>query len=177
MPSGGVTEPAAQGRMKRGIGVLVAGVVTAIALGACSPPSGNHTIGAKLAPDGRGIQVVFVPCPGQKVISVELVVTNDAVIGDDKDPILWRIEAPGGVAAEKFVVGQTPSGFTSTVPLRAEPPAGQPLGILLDTSLGQTAVGFTVQQLRPDTVFTDGRSLSPEAFRRQAGGQCGGISS
>ena len=162
---------------KRGTGVLLAGVVTAIALGACSPSSGNHTIGAKLAPDGRGIQVVFVPCPGQKVISVELVATNDAVIGDDKDPVLWRIEAPGGVAAEKFVVGQTPSGFTSPVPLRAEPPAGQPLGILLDTSLGQTAVGFTVRQLRPDAVFTDGQSLSPEAFRQQAGGQCGGTSS
>jgi hypothetical protein len=158
------------------IGVLLAGVVTAIALGACSPPSGNHTIGAKLAPDGRGIQVVFVPCPGQKVISVELVVTKDAVIGDERDPVLWRIEAPGGVAAGKFVVGQTPSGFTSTVPLRAEPPAGEPLGILLDSSLGQTAVGFTVQQLRPDTVFTDGQSLSPQAFRQQAGGQCGGPS-
>jgi hypothetical protein len=69
------------------------------------------------------------------------------------------------VAAEKFLVGQTPSGFNSTVPLRAEPPAGAPLGILLDTSLGQTAVGFTVQHLRPDTVFTDGHSLSVEAFR------------
>jgi hypothetical protein len=108
-----------------------------------------HHLGAMLAPDGRGIQVVFVPCPGQKVISVELVVTNDAVIGDDKDPVLWRIEAPAGVAAGTFVVGQTTSGFTSSVPLRAEPPAGQPLGILLDTSLGQTAVGFTVQSCGP----------------------------
>ena len=163
--------------MRRGISVLLACVVAAIALGACSPSSGNHTIGAKLAPDGRGIQVVFVPCPGQKVTSVELVVTNDAVIGDDKDPVLWRIEAPGGVAAEEFVVGQAPPGFNSTVPLRAEPPAGQPLGVLLDTSLGQTAVGFTVKQLRPDAIFTDGQSLSPEAFRQQAGGECGGISS
>ena len=81
------------------------------------------------------------------------------------------------MAAENFVVGQTTPGFTSPVPLRADPPAGQPLGVLLDTSLGQTAVGFRVQQLRPDTVFTDGQSLSPEAFRQQAGGQCGGISS
>jgi hypothetical protein len=56
--------------MKRGIGVLLAGVVAAIALGACSPPSGNHTIGARLARNGRGIEVVFVPCPGQKVTLV-----------------------------------------------------------------------------------------------------------
>jgi hypothetical protein len=164
--------------MTRYIGIVPVVVATVVALSACTPASGNRTIGAKLTPDGRGIQVVFVPCPGQKVISVELVVTKDAVIGDDKDPVMWRIEAaPRGVEAEKFVVGQTPSGFSSSFPLRAEPPAGESLGILLDTSLGQTAVGFTLQHLRPDAVFTDGHSLSPKAFRQRAEGQCGGTSS
>jgi hypothetical protein len=162
------------GRPPRRGAAIGATLVSGALLAACSAPSGNHQIGAVRTPDGQGIEVRVVLCPRQTVSFVELVSTTDAVVGDDKDPVLWKVAAQPPVATDTFVAGQTPAGFRQTVALAAEPQAALSVGFLVGTSLGQTAVGFTPGQLRTDAIWSDGTSLSPQAFQRQAGGHCGG---
>ena len=162
------------GRPPRGRAVIGAALVTGALLAACGAPSGNHEIGALRTADGQGIEVRVVLCPRQAVSFVELVSTTDAVVGDDKDPVLWKVVAQPPVAADTFVAGRTPAGFRQNVALGAAPQAALSVGFLVGTSLGQTAVGFTPGQLRTDAIWSDGASLSPQAFQRQAGGHCGG---
>lgn len=153
---------------------MCAGLVLALALlGACDSFGAERRTAVSSNAAGGGIEVHFVTWPGELVRTVTLLEPRDQIIGDEDDPVLWRISSPDSTLGT-FVVGETPQGFREVVALSDLPPPDLKLGIVIDTSLvfGDFAT-FRLEQLRSDSVLWEGKQASLADFLEGAMEECG----
>lgn len=154
-------------------GVCAGLILSLILLGACDTFGRERRTAISSSATGSGIEVHFVACSVEVVRTVTLLEPRGQIIGDEDDPVLWRISSPGSTL-RTFVVGEVPQGFREVVALGDLPPPDRKLGIVIDTSLrsGDFAT-FRVEQLRGDSVLWEGKQVSLADFLEGAMKECG----
>ena len=146
-----------------------------IGLTSCDPniTRANGALGISVSADGKNIQIQFVLCSDELVNVVELLDHQGGnAIGEDVDPILWKITSSAGSPLESFTVGKIPAGFTEAVPLTREVGDDTSLGVIVESTQGEAVNVFRLSDLRSDRVFSRLKSLSPSEFQEQASGTC-----
>jgi hypothetical protein len=113
-------------------------------------------------------EIIYVPCRGESISSVEIVIPVDNPGGGD-DTVLWRIESTQQSTDEStFVVGgRPPSGFVETVSLARALPTGVALvGIVSTSRASGVAVPFRLAGVREGVIRNyAGRYVKPSDFR------------
>jgi hypothetical protein len=140
----------------------------------CDTYPADNALGVTLASDG-GIIMQYVSCQNELVHSVQLFLNknDDPFIGNKGDELLWGIASEAGSPVDTFIVGDTPAGFTEVTAFSSSLSAGEPLGILLNTTKVEAGSRFRVSDLKPDRIFTAGESLDPLTFKTKAQARCG----
>ena len=113
-------------------------------------------------------------CPEHETpLVVALVMTSDALVGDEDDHTLWQISAEDTAAGELTVdFPEAPSGFDIQTPGPRELPEGELTLYVKWGTIGQ-AVSFVRGDVPEDgSVFTDYGTVSHEEFLDTAQDRC-----
>ena len=128
------------------------------------PPAELHRfLGARSAgTPPRAIEAAFGLCDGEVVTQVQLRLSDPPVANGG---VLWQINSPGSTTT-RFTVGETPNGFSETVPFQEASLPSQYLSIVVRTNneeWPETTVSFRPDGL-PSEVFAsdDGRKTVSE---------------
>ena len=154
-----------------GISVTALLFGVAAVLAACDPQVRTDLVGVRRLPPNR-LEVFYRPCPGELVASVEFLAPEGNIVGDEDETRYWRIESDGA-PTYRFVVGQTPEGFSESVSLRSVPPSDSELAILIDTNLRPSpGVFFQISELKEASVLSGSGYSSLEGFLASDPGDC-----
>jgi hypothetical protein len=144
--------------------------VLTFALVACH---GQQARGVGVELDAQGNVVVLTrTCKRDAVETRVQLLDTKGTRGDGSDDLaLWTISLKAGSGTRRFVVGETPAGYTEDVVFAGLPKDGRLLRIAVESSeLPQgESVLFTVGQLRHDRVLlADGETSEDEFMRGNA---------
>lgn len=144
---------------------LVPAALAVAVLAGCGVLEQVQRVGVSAGTDGTGILVHHVPCPEETLTGITL------ALGDPEEggAILWQVSGAGGQGP--YTVGQTPPGFTESVPLQ-QPPEGAQVTLEIATQHGAvtrtSSLTFDPASLQPDRIFTLGGEKDPATFERDA---------
>ncbi len=131
-------------------------IVISALLPGCDPGNAYQAIGVSRAEGGEA-QIHYVPCPGEVVTDVSVVLPN-GIAGDSNDVVLWATHSDTGSKDSVFAVGSTPPGFTLVVPLDQPLPEATSVTAIVSTDrVNDVTVEYSGNELRTDLVLT-GRS-------------------
>jgi hypothetical protein len=156
--------------------VRMVAIVGLLALSGCDTNPAGLTVG--MEGSGGAIAVVHRSCPGEMVVSVEVVDAHDKNPGAG-DTVLWRISSSGAPLPTLTRVGGSPPGFTTDVSLTLQLRGSSTLSLLLNTRAKPEKSPFTIfmefspGELKTGQILTDeGTYLSPEALASRAAKAC-----
>jgi hypothetical protein len=153
--------------MVRGTGarLVVVATLAVPVLAGCGVLEQVQRVGVSAGSDGSGILVHHVPCPDEILTGITL------GLGDPEEggAVLWQVTGAGGRGP--YTVGETPPGFTESVPFQ-EPPAGAQVTLEIATQQGAvtrtSSLTFDPASLEPDLIFTLGGEKDPATFESDA---------
>jgi hypothetical protein len=124
--------------------------------------------------------VIHYSCPGEMVLSVEVLDAHGDNPGGATDSVLWLISTKDGhVLPESTPVGHAPNGFDTDVPLSGPLPGDSALSLVIvtrakpDSDSFSITMGFKPDDLKDREVMTDqGAFLSPDSFDSRAKQAC-----
>lgn len=148
-------------------------VTVALACGglvACDEVPSQLRIGISSAVRGRGIEIHFMPCDSERVLSVGLLRAHGELVGDQDDEVLWEIQSEEGSQRSVYLVGMTAPGFELVSPLSVESLDPPPVAVKIQTTqIPSTTISFDPRELREGPILVrDGRRISTSDFRAQA---------
>jgi len=149
--------------------VTILAVLTVLALSSCDTIPSRQHLGVEPIPDHQTVQVRYVGCPGERVLTV-------SIVRPDRKPalVLWEIHSRGGGSQTAFEVGKPPPGFSTATALASPlPPRLHLVAIVHTTTFADVIAGFEVSRLREGLVYTgDEKYLSEESFDQRARERC-----
>ena len=159
--------------------------LAAFAMAGCGLLEDAKKVG--VSPEGSGLRIHFVPCPGQAVTRVAMLTNVGTGIStysggdepgdpDDDEIVEWQVAAPSGSSLTEFDVGTTPSGFTEEIRL-AEPVSSYDsvavfVGYSAGGGLAAIQIGFDTENLESGKIYSVDGAVDPAVFRRDALANC-----
>jgi hypothetical protein len=169
-------DPSVAERMTKGLLRLPIAVLATLTLSLCSacvPSAQPGLVG--VSGDSNSIEVWLAPCPGSSVKGLQLFRSYPGW-DPEKDRPLWTARSSVPLATGVPIdVDDLPSGATQSSSIESVLGGGEvALGVSEGTT-GGTGVGYVTfrpSDLSRDTVWLDGRELTPDEFRAATSDSC-----
>lgn len=151
-------------------------VIALVGLVSCDEATSQLRVGLSSSPGGIGIEIRFLTCMSERVVSVALLRKRGELVGDQDDEVLWKIRSSRGSQRSVYRVGATPPGFELIVPVRAESLTPPPLAVKVETTMiPSTTISFDPRDLREGRILVrDGEPVSVADFQAHARRACKG---
>jgi hypothetical protein len=126
--------------------------------------------------DGQPV-AISTPCDGQDVVSVEIVVPEDDIVGDGDDEVLWRAVAryprPTSFATP---IGEAPDGSETTIELEEPLRDDREYSLYMQWHSGEAGavILFRPSLLEPGLLESQRGAMTPQRFLGYAAEGCGG---
>jgi hypothetical protein len=142
-----------------------------ILLGACDQLPKSPGLAVTTSRNGAPFAASISLCEDDRVEAVRVVRSENFVIGDDDDEVLWRIDATTRTSEVLLEYSQVPSGFEQTRP-PAPITAGEKISVVVDAASGDQFESFQPEDLSADVYVSDGVDLTLDDFEAQASAAC-----
>lgn len=145
----------------------VPALVAAVAVTACVPFRGEPVPPIAVVRGDASVEVLYGRCAAERIKSISVQRVDATSGGVVSGPKLWEIESRTGIEADRFTVGETPTGFETTITLEGELPHDRELAITVKTSDFEGSVDVRLSDARPGLVYIDGENLELEEFKNR----------
>jgi hypothetical protein len=138
-------------------------------LGCDDEPASASRIGVRLTQDGS-VEVLLVPCDNERI--TEIVLSDAQVVERTGSDVLWKVT--GRDLPTSFVLGQSPAGARTEIPLQASLDGDTVYSVLVQTSLVEDMlVDFAGDELSKGSVKSQGSdALELTEFMDKARATC-----
>jgi hypothetical protein len=142
-----------------------------IMLSGCIPHVGNSPAPfMAVAREGDRLEMFHFACQDELLHEVTVQRIDEVLAGGVVNgPVLWQVRSTKGVATDRVILGETPSGFEVTVPLNSQLPLDRDISVSMRTSrFEETGVDvFTPSELRSDEVRVYYSEMPRQEFEAQ----------
>ena len=144
---------------------------------ACDPGEPDAGVGVGVG-SGGGIVAYVAICPREAIRRIELLTTEDGVVGNSDDSTLWAIEADEELVDAMFHVrtidiGTTPLGFTEVESLQGELDNDAAMTLSVVSTRSEQLETFRPSGLVTNSIRAEETLKSESEFTADARKECG----
>lgn len=146
----------------RRLRALSFGVIILCLAVSCDPLEPSSGIGATSGQEGQPLILVDL-CAGSIIREVRVVISNDIVVGNEDDEVLWSLRPKSSVRSARIPYGFPPTGWQQISTPKALSPDREVEALVVlpgDTQF----VSFTPKDLTAGTITSDGRELTTHEY-------------
>jgi hypothetical protein len=131
-----------------------------------SDPGPPEELGLSISADG--VIAYYNPCAVDRLVTDVTLFSSGGKVGRTDDTVIWSLHATTPILLVSVVLGSSPVGFATTVPLKSLPTVGSfVLEVARPAKTQKPAVAFQLEELRAGSVLlTGGRYMATDAYLR-----------